>query len=1090
MLRSQVAFTIRLLLVSACLALLDGVAVEVTAQGVAQGALTGVVRDEAGAVIPSANVTATNQGTSVAARAQSNEIGVYLLRPLPAGAYDVEVTAPGFKRKLLTGAVVRIDEELRLDIALNPGQVSEQVQVTADATPVNTSSATLKTVIDERRINDLPLNGRNPNSLILLVAGVAPDTRTSLTSGTTYPGVQPISSNGGRGNTTNYVLDGGSNNDIYSNAPNPTPNPDALQEFSVQTNNFSAEYGRNLGAVVTAVTKSGTNQFHGSLFEYLRNNRLNASNFFTPGRDDGLKRNQYGGTIGGPIRLPPSIFGPLGYEGRDRAFFFFSYQGTKLRRAPADSTAVVPTAAQLAGDFSSLRNADGTLRQLRDPVTLVNFPNNQIPTNLFDPVAVRLLGYIPTASGASNVIRFGVPQPTDDDQYLGRGDYNVTANNRLFGRVWISQASTPALRDPQNYLAGNTGRVWRNTVISLNDTHTFSANLVNVLVLTFNRTNNRNAQVLVPGLQALGSRIYSDDTPQLNLSVSGYFSLNTGDTNTFLRDEYQIANTTRVTTGTHSVSFGGDYSYGKNDINNNFRANGVFSFNGSYTGDALADFLFGKFNNLLQGVGEYKFTRLHFLGLFVQDDWRVKRRLTLNLGVRWDPFIPYTDARNRIASFRPGAQSTVYPNAPRGLLFPDDPQLPQGGYNPTWTNFGPRIGLAWDVTGSGKTSLRAGYGIFYDHPNTIMTNGAANQAPFGTTVSFPASNASSLVDPYAGRTNPFPQSLTPPANFVFPTSLAAYSYDPNFTSAYLQSWNLTIEREVFNQALLRVAYAGSKGTRLGMIRELNPAIFGPGATVANTNQRRPLGPAFATIASLEATGNSSYHALQTTFDKRFSRGLSALIAYTWSKSIDYSSANKLDSGGGFTNPYNARFDRGPANFDRPHRFTASFLYELPLRFQQGLAQSLLGGWTLTGIATIQSGPPFTVTSGIDTALTGTPGQRPDQLRDPRLSDDRPRAEVIARYFDTTAFGSAPTGTFGTVGRNTLRAPGSTSYDLGLQKNFALTESWRLQFRFEAFNAFNHVNLGVPNSARNSALFGVITTADDPRILQFALRLNF
>jgi hypothetical protein len=1089
MLRSIFATTVRSLLAVACLALFSD-ASQIAAQGVAQGALTGIVRDETGAVIPNAGVTATNQGTSVTVRAQTNDSGVYLLRPLPAGAYDVEVSAQGFKKKLLANAVVRVDEESRLDITLSPGQISEEVRVTADATPVNTNSATLKTVIDERRINDLPLNGRNPNSLILLVAGVAPDTRTSLTSGTTYPGVQPISSNGGRGNTTNYVLDGGSNNDIYSNAPNPTPNPDALQEFSVQTNNFSAEYGRNLGAVVTAVTKSGTNQYHGSLFEYLRNNAVNASNFFTPGRDDGLKRNQYGGTMGGPVRLPKSVFGPLAYEGRDRAFFFFSYQGTKSRRAPADSTALVPTAAQLAGDFSALRNANGTLRQLRHPVTGANFPNNQIPTNLFDPVAVKLLGFIPTAGGASNLIRFGVAQNTDDDQYLGRGDYNLSSSNRLFGRVWISQASTPALRDPQNFLAGNTGRVWRNTVVSLNDTHTFSSSVVNVLVLTFNRTNNRNHQVLVPSLASLGSKIYSDSTPQLSLNVGGYFNLNTGDTNIFTRDEYQIANTTRVTKGAHSFSFGGDYSRAKNDILNNFRANGNFSFNGQYTGDALADFLFGKFNNLIQGVGEYKFTRLNFLGLFAQDDWRINRRMTLNLGLRWDPFIPYTDVRDRLASFRPGEQSTFYTNAPRGLLFPGDPQLPEGGYDATWTNFGPRIGLAWDVFGDGKTSLRAGYGIFYDHPNTIMTNGAANQAPFGTTVAFPASNASSLSDPYAGRANPFPQSLTPPRDFVFPTSLAIYSYDPGFTSANLQSWNLTVEREVFNQALLRVAYAGSKGTRLGIIRELNPAVFAPGATVANTNQRRPLGPAFATMASLEATANSSYHSLQVTFDKRFSRGLSALVAYTWSKSIDLSSANKLDSGGSFTNPNNARFDRGLANFDRPHRFTASFLYQLPLRFQQRLAQSLLGGWTLTGIATIQSGPPFTVTSGVDTALTGTPGQRPDQLRDPRLPGDRPRAEQILRYFDTTAFGPAPAGTFGTVGRNTLRAPGYTSYDLGLQKNFALTEQLRLQFRFEAFNTFNHVNLGVPNSARNSALFGTINRADDPRILQFALRLNF
>jgi Carboxypeptidase regulatory-like domain/TonB-dependent Receptor Plug Domain len=351
------------------------------AQGAPTGAITGVVKDEAGAVIPGARITAVNPGTSASFQVVANDAGIYTLRALPVGTYNVTAEKESFRKALQEGVIVRVNEEVRLDVTLSVGAFTEVQTIVSQATTVDTISSTLKNVIDQQRINELPLNGRNPTSLMLLVPGVQPADRSDLTSGTTYPGVTPVSANGGRGNTTNYVLDGGSNNDHYSNAPNPTPNPDALQEFSVQTNNFSAEYGRNLGAVVNAVTKSGTNQFHGIAFEYLRHHTVNASNFFTPGRDDGLKRNQFGATIGGPLWLPEKIFGPAGYNGRDRTFFFFSYQGTRQRQAPTGTTAIVPTAAQRRGDFSSIT------RQLTNPFSRQPFPNNQIPVSLFNPIA-------------------------------------------------------------------------------------------------------------------------------------------------------------------------------------------------------------------------------------------------------------------------------------------------------------------------------------------------------------------------------------------------------------------------------------------------------------------------------------------------------------------------------------------------------------------------------------------------------------------------------------------------------------------------------------------------------------------------------
>lgn len=1068
-------------------------AVLTLAQGSPTGTITGVTEDQSGSAIPGSRVVATNIGTSSTFEAMSNESGTYILRSLPVGNYNVTVETAGFKKTILTDVNVRVNDEVRLDVTLDVGALTEQVTVTAEPALVTTTSSTLKTVIDERRINELPLNGRDPNALVQLVAGVQPDTRTSLTSGATYPGAVSVSSNGGRGNTTNYVLDGGSNNDPYSNQSNPMPNPDALQEFSVQTNNFSAEYGRNLGAVVNAVTKSGTNNFHGTLFEYVRNDAFNATNFFTPGKKDGLKRNQFGGTIGGPLPLPHfGEGGPVFDSGRDRSFFFFSYQGTLTRQAPSDNVAVVPTAAQRAGNFGSSRIADPS-SGLPCTATVQTgcFANNTIPISRFNPVTQRLLNFIPLPNEPGGILRFAVPVLLDDDQFMLRLDHKFSESNNLFGRYWFSKAAQPAYLDPSNYLASSFGRTWKNRIIALNDTHVFSPRVVNNTVFTFNQTDNVNTHVYPESLQSLGANYYNDATPQIQLTVAGSFGINTGDTNTFARKEYQIANTTRITTSHHYISVGGDYSYFTNDIVNNFRANGQFTFNNAagFTGNALADFFLGKFATLTQGVGEYKSTIAHNPGFFIQDDYRVNKKLVLNLGLRWDPFIPYTDATDRLAGFREGQKSQVYVNAPVGLLYPGDPGLPEGGYEPTLWNFGPRLGFAYDLTGDGKTSIRGGYGIFFDRPNAISTNSAANQSPFGTVLSFNGNNLNSLSEPYAGRVNPFPQDINPGPNVAFTYPISVFSHAQGLKNARLQSYNLSFEREIFPSYLVRVAYAGSKGNRLSVVNEINPAIYAPGATTGTTNARRRLAPFYGSIASVESTGFSKYNSLQLTLDKRFSRGFSVLANYTLSKSTDNSSENK-DTGITQINPFDLSFDEGLSNFDHRHRFTASFIYELPGHYSNGFANAFLGGWNLSGILTMQSGTPFSVTSGVDNARSGTGGQLADLVGDPNLPDNRTRGERVARWFNTSAYITNALGTFGNSGRNTLVGPGFASLNLGLHKNFSLRENVRLQLRAEAFNALNNVNLNLPNTTVTSSTFGRITSAGDPRILQFAVRLRF
>ncbi|HET8548687.1 MAG TPA: carboxypeptidase regulatory-like domain-containing protein [Bryobacteraceae bacterium] len=1071
--------------VSALALILIAAAVTAHAQDI-NGNVTGVVTDQSGAVVPNASVTAVHTGTNARFSTRTDSGGLYTLRSIPVGVYDLMAEAAGFTKYEGKGIRLQVNETARVDVSLKIGAAAETVTVSAEAVTVDTTTSTLKAVVDQKRIEELPLNGRNPTQLMRLVVGTVTDARADVTSGTTYPGVVPVSVNGSRANATNYVLDGAQNNDHYSNAPNPMPNPDALQEFSVQTNNFSAEFGRQSGGVVNAVTKSGSNDLHGSAFEFVRNKALNAKPFFAPvvsGRksDDGLKRNQFGATVGGPVWLPRL------YNGRDKSFFFFSYQGTLERRTPNEVNRVVPTAAQRRGDFSALG------RQLRDPVRGGFYPNNQIPESDLSPIAQSVLKFVPLpASG--NRISFAAPSNYDDHQFLVRIDQRITSANQLTGRFWNSRAETPAFLNPRNYLENTVGRTWLNRSTSLTDTHVFSPNFANQALFSFNRTDGNNIPIYPENAIAdLGSKYYNDKMPQWHVTVVGYFdTLNTGDTNRFLRDEYQFIDTVRWTHGRHQLTLGGDYGRGIGDVVNNFRANGQWNFNGSsapFTGDSLADFLIGRFNTLTQGIGEYKMTRFHRLSLFAQDAFRMTRRFTLDFGVRWEPFFPFTDVDGKLAVWRPGERSKRYVNAPAGVLYPADPGIPDGGVSPTWSNFGPRLGFAWDIFGDGRTSLRGGYGVFFDQLNTIATNNQANQAPFGTVVTTFGSLSNSFADPYAGTTNPFPASTTPPSTVAFPRFSSQTVYAPDYRNPYVQSWNLTLEREVAFGFVARASYAASKGTHLGVMRELNAALYSPGATTGTTNDRRPYAPALGSTSILEPAGNSIFHALQLTAERRFANGFSILANYQFSKAIDDSSNSKA-TGQSRTNPNNQRFDRGPADFDRTHVFNFSALWELPSPAATRVLRTITGGWSLNGIATMWSGYPFSVASGADNARTGTGGQRAELRGNPYLPDSRSRGEKIGEWLSRAAFAPNTLGTFGTLGRNVFRGPGYASVDLGLFKRFAITERVAATFRFEAFNAFNRVNLAGPNTTLNNANFMRTNSALDNRILQLALRTTW
>ncbi|MBI2686860.1 MAG: TonB-dependent receptor [Acidobacteria bacterium] len=1050
------------------------------------GSITGIVTDSTGGVLPNARASARNTGTGALFAAQADADGTYWLRNLPVGTYNVTVEAGGFQKFEAKDVRLQVNEVARVDVRMSVGAITETVTVQGNALTVDTTSSTLKAVVDQKRIEELPLNGRNATQLMRLIVGVTNDPTANVTSGTTYPGTNPVSVNGSRSNATNYILDGAQNNDLYSNAPSPLPNPDALQEFSVQTNNFSAEFGRQSGGIVNAVTRSGTNDLHGSAFEFVRNNALNAANFFSPivngsKLTDGLKRNQYGGTIGGPVVIPKA------YNGHDKTFFFFSYQGTLIRRLPIANSVIVPTPEQRNGDFSALLP-----KVLRDPNTQTPLPGNIIPASRFSPVSKYIIDNTLPIPVSGNRVFTSAPNNVDDSQVLVRGDHAFSDRNRISGRYYKSWASSPAYLNQKNVLEQTSGGKWFNESVSVTDTHTVTPNIVNQLLFSFNHTDG----AFVPpqptkSLVDLGVKMYQDPIYKWQMSIAGYFSIDTADTNRFPRKEWQFVDTLRWTRGKHQMTFGGDFSRGRNDIINNFRANGQWDFNGSapFTTDSLADFALGKFNSLLQGQGEYKNTNVTHLGVFFQDSMKVSRRFTVDLGVRWEPFFPFTDENGKITVWNPGAQSARYPNAPKGVLYVGDNGVPKGTIPAVWHNFAPRLGFAWDVLGDGKTSVRGGYGIFYDFPNALMTNSHADQAPFGTTVTVFGNAANSFTDPWAGTVNPFPGSLNPPATVTFPQFSSQFVNAPDFRNPYVQSWNLTVERQLMAGFVLRGSYAASKSTRLGTPRELNAAVYAVGATTATTNQRRPYAPGLGSTPIVESVGNATYHAMQWTLERRFQKHFTILANYQFSKSIDDSSANK-QNGNSRTNPFNQAFDKGLSDFYRKHIVNISGLYELPFHPQTAAMRLIAGGWNLNGILSYNTGRPFTVTSGVDNARTGAGNQRADQISDPNFSGDRSHQEQITEWLRRASFVPNAIGTYGNLGRNTFIGPGFASVDLGVVKNFPVHERLNTQFRFELFNALNHANFNNPTAAQNNGNFMRITGAGDPRILQLALRMTF
>ncbi|MBK9168096.1 MAG: TonB-dependent receptor [Bryobacterales bacterium] len=1042
-----------------------------TVQAQPSASVVGNVKDITGAAIINASVRIQNVRTGLTQQAQSGAEGAYSLLFLPVGEYSLDIEAPGFQRFVRQGIVLAVNDRLTIDVTLQLGATSESITVSEVTPLLEAQTGALRGVVDQQRIVNLPLNGRNMTQLISLQAG-AIQTQDATANG---EGIG-FAVNGSRQNGMYYLLDGGYNTSTYRNYSGTFPNPDAVQEFSVQRSNFSAEYANATGGVVNVITKSGTNEFHGSAFAFVRNAQFNARNFFAPRRDT-LKRNQFGGTLGGPVI-------------KDKLFFFGAFQGQTLRSDPQLTRQFVPTQAYRAGDFSGIN------RVIRDPVTGQPFPGNQIPTTRFNPVTLAFLEYIPVGPAPTGERFTGAPNVTDSREYTAKLDWNLS-KQRITGKIFRTELTGPMIANPndvaQPIVRNQSQPYWH---ISGNHLYTFSPTVLNNANYAWRyraRFTNWGDFRYPINFQTAGVKdIAVTDPPGHVFNVNGYFNASATWPYEIEDGDHHFSDTLTWIRGKHEIKVGGEYIHSTNVIRNYFRTMGIFTFSGQISGDSMADFFLGEAASFLQGGGEYKDMSGYRYGLFVQDDWRVLPTLTLNVGLRWDPTIPYTDGLGRMQCIRLGQQSTRFPNAPPGYLSGGDAGCPQGGFDSYHKSFAPRLGFAWR-TPLAKTVVRGGYGLFWNPQFTAIYQGFINGAPFSPQIN---RFGVKFDDPYGGTENPFPASFAPfdpPTNSRFTLPIAQVgSFDPTFRPSYMQMVNLTVEREFAGKFLGRASYVGNYGRRLSYSNDINYGRYVPGAsTVGNLQSRRPLGN-FGNILEATAGANSHYQALQTSVERRFSN-LSFELNYTYSKVIDdYSADPTPGQSASLSIPFNRALNRGLADFDVRHRAVLSTVWFLPkLENQNPFLRQIVGSWEVSGIVTGQSGRPFSTLSGIDNSFSGINRDYPDLVGDPYLSASRSRAEQIAQYFNPAAYTANALGTFGTSPRNHIHGPGLLSIDMALMKSFPINERLRTQFRAEFFNVPNLANFNNPFATRNNlARFGRLESAGDPRIIQLALKLLF
>lgn len=1083
--------------------LLAGLMLSAAAWGQGQATISGTVTDASGAVVPGAAIKVTETQTGVSRSTVSDNGGLYLLNALRPTSYTLTVTAPAFRQFAQSGITLSADQSANIQIRLEVGSAADTVTVEAAAAQVDTTTSTIRQVVDSARMVELPLNGRNAATLTTLVAGAVTSPNQNADQGATktFPAAVTVSTNGSRQNWVSYLLDGVPNVDILDGVNMPFPAPDGLQEFSVQTSNYSAEFGQSAGGVVNIVTKSGANALHGDMFGYLRNAVFNARNFFAAQRDQ-LKRGQFGASIGGPVI-------------HDKLFFFAQYQGTHIRNLQGGLSSFVPTDANRNGDFSSLltinpNNPQGKVIALKDPLTGQPFAGNIIPVSRFDVASLGVMKVLPQAAG-NGLSFYTKPIVQTFDEVLGRADYSISAKDRLAVRFFWDRYIGKPVYTPNQILSYTSGSTTPAQNVVVQNIHIFSPTRLNDLRLGFSRENISRAPAPdVPSVTDFGVTNITQGFAKgvEGVAATGYFSFGDYTKARFPRQTMSINNDLRWVVGRHSIAFGGMYERDRFDQDNNFTRNGSFTFSGDSTGAGLADFVLGKLRTFTQGGGQFAHNRLMLAGAYFQDSFRLSNRLTLNYGLRWEPALPWHDVLNKAEVFHPdlyakGVHSTLYPLAPPGMLFVGDPGVPDDGVKGDWNNWAPRLGFAYDVFGDGKTSVRGGAGIFYQsRANGFANNRFSGVLPFSPQVTLTTPQGP-FSNPFLGITDPFKTwSGTPNASTPFQTPVLGYTWDPGnkLVPPTSDNWNLAIEHQFHGDVLLRVAYVGMHGSHLNENIQLNPAAYIPGSTLS-TDQRR-IFQGFASLQEGTHQVNSRYNSLQVSAQKRLSHGFTILANYTLSKATDNmalrTDATSLGANGSMVLPWyfpnSDYFEHGPTDMDRRHVFVASYVWRLPELGQANRwVRGVVGNWEVSGIVSAQSGGPLTIEAGKDQSLTGIGYDRAVLV-----AADAPvyggsacgSTAPCVNYVNPAAFTLPATGSFGNVGKGMLRGPNLFNWDMGIHKGFMVTERWQVQFRAEFFNATNRVNLLAPTAAVNSAGFGSIRSASDPRIGQMALKILF
>jgi len=1022
--------------------------------------IVGSVKDSAGAIIPGVEVKVTNSGTAASRVVVTAETGEYAVPLLPPGDYAVSASLPGFKTNVRTGITLQVDQVARIDFTLQVGEVSETIEVIGAAPLINTETSTVGTVIENSKVVELPLSGRQFLQLNLLVPGASTPVQGSQNS--TQGGSFVV--NGAREQDNNFLIDGIDNNDLAINIQTVSLSIDAIQEFKVQASTYTAEFGRSGGGQINLSTKSGTNDVHGTLFEFVRNDKFDARNFFASGQPKPkYRQNQFGASLGGPIK-------------KNSTFFFFNTDITKIRQG-VTQTAHVPSLLERVGDFT------GSNTTIYDPLTYdaatnsrQPFQGNRIPSNRINPVSRKILDIFMPIPNLSNPAQNFISSPTaprDIEQYTVKIDQKLPHNDDFFARYTLNDDSRYNAFEPFNIFASvpgfGTNTVNRQQHGGAGWIHIFHPRLISEFRVGFNRFNagifqdkykemeDRDGLV---GIQGYAPAPFTFGLARM--SIAGFTNIGDRGWQNRWDTTYDISDALSYTRGNHRFKAG--FSIRPFQKNRNLSdVRETMSFSATYTtdprnaggtGSSMADFLLGypTQSSIISLSPDYNarlYQRTVNSSYYFQDDWKVSTNLTLNLGIRYELNTAIVEKFNRDANFDPATGGVI-------IASPEQRNL----YDTDKNNFAPRIGFAWSRPES-RMAIRGGYGVFYSTKLENQTQGLAQNPPFVSTRSY----ISSTTIPQIVIDSPFSGAQA--------AAVPAYNYfAPNdYRDGYMQQWSLGMGKELVPNLVIDLAYVGSKGTKLDNGRNMNQAVPGTGSIAS----RRPY-PTIGNITHFMGAGNSNYHSFQFKTEKRLSGGLTFLSSYTWSKSIDYSS--RWGSSG--LNAYNLRLERGLSDFDVRHRWSFSHTYELPfgsgrryLNSAGAIEQAIFGGWQISGILALQTGNPLTPVLATDRANIGTNNQRPDLIGDPNLHGKG----TPSQWFNTAAFALPAAGTYGNAGRNIIQGPPIKNVDLAIMKRFVISDRQSFQFRAEAFNLTNHTNFDNPNVTFGGATFGRILSAN-------------